>query len=460
MNIHSICNKIGGRSKRSRRTTAGLSAACMALTICIALTSDSLAQGVSTSLGSTANASGKMGVIFQHGEQTYRVVSTAEYSAAPSVGQSAEGTIAQAGFFLKGGRCNSDCDAACIDCGGFVGTDFGSMDYGSTGCGSTGCGGACGSCGGYGGAGGYGGGVGGYGGGAGGYGGAMSCPTCDPYFYGSLDLLFMQRTGSRRISVSEDFFLNDFNYETAPRLVVGYVPDCVQGYEFSYTGRFSFDRGGFQSDPAGGIQTLLKAVPPLQQADLSAFSNATAKAQRYNGEYWSFDASRAIVGWDIAKLLLGVRYIDYDENFTAISQNIDDEVGLLRSDIDNRMLGVQAGMDLLYPICRNVYTDLRGRAGIYANFIDLDFELINDDQVKAFLLDDSIKFAYQLEIGSGVRYQFTERFSIRTGVELWYFDGVASARDQFSDGIVARRTVKAGDDITIVGFNIGADLRY
>jgi hypothetical protein len=290
--------------------------------------------------------------------------------------------------------------------------------------------------------------------------GAMSCPTCDAYFYGSIELLFMQRTGGRNISVSEDFFLNDFNYELAPRLVVGYVPDCVQGYEFSYTGRFSFDRGGFQSDPAGGIQTLLRPVAPLGDSDLSAFSNATAKAQRYNGEYWSFDASRAMVGWDIAKLLLGVRYIDYDENFTAISQNLSNEIGLLRSDIDNRMLGVQVGMDLLYPVCRNVYTDFRGRAGLYANFVDLDFSVFNADQLTALLLDDTTRLAGQIEVGSGVRYQFTERFSIRTGIELWYIDGVASARDQFSDGIVARRTVEARDDITIVGFNVGADLRY
>jgi hypothetical protein len=238
------------------------------------------------------------------------------------------------------------------------------------------------------------------------------------------------------------------------------VPDCVQGYEFSYAGRFSFDRGGFQSDPAGEIQTLLRAVPPLQQSDLSAFSNATAKAQRYNGEYWSFDVNRAMVGWDIAKLLLGVRYIDYDENFTAISRNLSNEIGLLRSDIDNRMLGVQVGMDLLYPICRNVYTDFRGRAGLYANFVDLDFAVFNADRLTALLLDDTTKIAANLEIGSGVRYQFTERFSIRTGIELWYIDGVASARDQFSSGIVARRSVRASDDITVVGFNFGADLRY
>jgi hypothetical protein len=449
MNIHSI-RKIGSRSKDARRTASGRYATCLALTICVAFTTETLAQGVSASLGSTANASGKIGSVFRHGEQSYRVVSPAAYAADSNVGRAPAGTIAQTGFFLKGGRCDSDCDAACVDCGGFGGTDYGSVDYGSMGCGGA-CGGACGSCGGYGSMGGN--------GSMDGY-GAMSCPTCDPYFYGTLELLFMQRTGSRNISVSEDFFLNDFNYELAPRLVVGYVPDCVQGYEFSYTGRFSFDRGGFQSDPAGGIQTLLRAVAPLQQSDLSAFSNATTKAQRYNGEYWSFDANRAMVGWDIAKLLVGVRYIDYDENFTAISQNLSNEIGLLRSDIDNRMLGVQVGMDLLYPICRNVYTDFRGRAGLYANFVDLDFAVFNADQLKALLLDDTTKIAANVEIGSGVRYQFTERFSIRTGIELWYIDGVASARDQFSDGIVARRTVRASDDITIVGFNVGADLRY
>jgi hypothetical protein len=117
-------------------------------------------------------------------------------------------------------------------------------------------------------------------------------------------------------------------------------------------------------------------------------------------------------------------------------------------------------MDLLYPICNRTYTDLRIRAGVYANFVDLDFQVVNAGTTTALLLDESTEIAGQFEFGSGVRYELCEQFSIRAGYEVWYFSGIASAKDQFSDGIVARRTVNADDDFLAIGVNVGAEFRY
>mgnify|MGYP001822156496 CR=1 FL=1 len=124
------------------------------------------------------------------------------------------------------------------------------------------------------------------------------------------------------------------------------------------------------------------------------------------------------------------------------------------------MLGFPVGMDLLYPICHRTYPPLRARAGLYANFVDLNFQVINAGSTTALLLDEDIKLAGQVEIGSGIRYEFSECLSIRGGFEVWYVDGVASARDQFSGGILANRTVRAKDDFTVIGFNIGGEFRY
>ncbi len=117
-------------------------------------------------------------------------------------------------------------------------------------------------------------------------------------------------------------------------------------------------------------------------------------------------------------------------------------------------------MDLLYPICHRTYTDLRARAGVYANFIDLNFQVINAGSTTALVIDEDTKLAGQVEIGSGIRYEFSEMFTIRAGFEVWYVDGVASARDQFSGGIVANRSVRAKDDFTVIGWNLGAEFRY
>jgi hypothetical protein len=272
-------------------------------------------------------------------------------------------------------------------------------------------------------------------------------------------VLSMRKTGSRRFSASPDFLLDRYDEEVGSRLTIGYVPDCVSGYEFSYTGRFQWDRAASATDAAGGLGTLLFAVAPVVPANLSAFNNATAQAQFETSEYWSLEASNTKVGWDVAKLICGLRYISYDEDFTILSQTAT-ESGFLRSAVENQLIGFQVGMDLLYPVCRNTYTDLRARAGVYANFIDLDLRVINAGTTTAALLDDSTKLAGQLEFGSGLRYQFCEMLSVRGGFDLWYLSGVAAARDQFRDGILARREVRGKDDFLVVGLSLGAVFRY
>lgn len=291
------------------------------------------------------------------------------------------------------------------------------------------------------------------------YGMGSACPTCEPYWYGSIEALNMRRTRSGRFSESPDFFLSGFDYQWAPRVTIGAVPDCVHGYEVSFTGQFNWDRAGYFADPSGGIGTILVAIPPVNQADLSAFDNAIEKAQIFKSQYWSMEASNTMVGWDVAKLISGLRYISYDETFSVFSRNAT-ETGFLRSDINNQLFGYQVGIDLLYPICHKTYTDLRARAGVYANFVDLNFQVINAGSTTALLIDESTKLAGQVELGSGIRYEFSQALSIRGGFELWYIDGIASAKDQFSGGILARRSVRAKDDFLVAGWNVGAEFRY
>ena len=439
MNIHTNQQSIRGWGSVALRAT-GLAKACIAFALCVSLSGQ--LQGQSAwAAGRTVPAASKIGSTFAHGDQAYRVVSVADYASNTDVSQVAADTVAQAGCFLSGGQCGSDCDAACTSCDGFGGSmDFGGGSYGESFS-------SCSSCGGYGSAG-------------GGYFGGSSCPTCSASWYGSLEALYMRKDGSRRFSVSPDFFISALQYEWAPRLTIGHVPDCVHGYEFSFTGAFEWDREGVQVDPAGGIGTLLFAVPPVDPAGLSAFSNATAKAQYYKTQYWSIEMSNTNVGWDIMKLVCGFRYINYDENFTVISQNVANEVGLLRSDIKNQMLGYQLGLDLLYPVCHNTYTDFRARAGFYANFIDLNFQVLNAGSTTVLMLDDAIDIAGQFEFGSGIRYQCNDGLSFRTGFELWYLTGLATAKNQFSNGIVASQTVRASDDFFVAGLSFGAEYRY
>jgi hypothetical protein len=242
-------------------------------------------------------------------------------------------------------------------------------------------------------------------------------------------------------------------------LTLGGVPDCVQGCEVTFLGVFEWDRFGSRFDANGEIDSYLYPVDPITESQLSGFRNAIEQEQVYDAQFWSIEANQTYVGWEVAKLLCGVRYMDYQEDYLILSRNAT-ETGFLLSEVDNQMLGYQLGMDLLYPLCRNTYVDFRGRIGVYANFIDYDLLVENAGSTVVAINDDSTKLAGQFEIGSGIRYEFNRLLAIRFGAELWYLTGVATAPDQVDSGILSRYNVQGGDDFLVAGFNYGIELRY
>lgn len=281
--------------------------------------------------------------------------------------------------------------------------------------------------------------------------------------YGSLEALYMERDGKERFSLSPDYIPGGFDYETAGRVTLGIVPDCVHGYEVSYTGRFLWDTAARVSDPAGNLRSFLVPVAPFVPADLSAFNDTVVdSAQAYGAKLWSVEANKTFIGWDVAKVLYGVRYTDYDESYAFISQNNAGEVGLLASTTESRMFGVQAGLDLLYPISRFGYADFRSRIGGLINFAESDFALINDGTFLALSSDDDTKIAGVIEFGGGVRYYLGQLLSVRLGAELFYYKNVAEVSDQFTNQISLQtgRNTSVRGDFFAAGASVGAELRW
>ncbi|MGI9472809.1 MAG: hypothetical protein ACR2NZ_14820 [Rubripirellula sp.] len=370
--------------------------------------------GGQTSAAASDEANSVRNGLFTMGEESYQVVDSASFKTAADIGETVPGSIAQV--------------SSCQSC--------------QTGSGA--CGGNCGR---------------GYRNSAMGYPLGNPCAPCNPFCYVSLEALYMERQGNENFTASRNFFLSEFDFEGIPRLTIGAVPDCVHGYEFSIVGRAQWDRFGAATDASGGLQTFLTAVAPFSSLDLSAFSDAERQVQNWSAEYWGFEANSTLVGYDVAKLLVGVRYIDYDENFNYFSQTAT-ETGLFSAAVENQMIGLQCGMDLLYPVCRNGYTDFRSRAGVFANFADLDALLINNGSTVLLSRQDDTSLAGVLEIGGGLRYQVGDFLTFRVGGELWWLGGMATAPDQFKNTINSRREVRTKDDFVIAGATCGAEFRF
>jgi hypothetical protein len=291
------------------------------------------------------------------------------------------------------------------------------------------------------------------------------CAPCEPFCYVSVETLFMQRQ-SANFTASPNFLMDDFGFEVIPRLTIGRVPDCINGCELTFTGVAEWTQSGSASNPTGGIETFLNPVSPFDSTDITAYVNSIEQSQKLEAQYWSVEANRTLVGYDIARCLFGVRYIDYQERFTYLGENATPggltgtTLGSLTSDVKNRLIGPQVGVDLLYPICRRGYTDFRARGGVFANFADLDFDYRNNLDTALLADEDKVTVSGMLEIAGGLRFQVTDCISIRAGGELWWLGGVATATDQFRNTIGGINSVRTGSDFFVAGGTLGAEFRY
>jgi hypothetical protein len=454
MKIHSTHPSITGApiDRQSHRLLAAFGAAAL----CAMLSTSAHAQsGLFDELSAEPrsqieSASMVQTGLFTHGDETYRVVDTADFRTVADLGSTPADSIAQVGH------------QSCQSCGTIGGCSGGACGGGACGgvCGGGACGGACG-----------GGACGGGGFGACGLcgmncGGICNyyhdpCADCVPFYYLTFDALYLAPDGDNRFSLSPVFRMTDFDYETGARITFGSVPNCVDGYEITYTGRFRWDRFGSATSFTGGINSFLVPGGALGPADLSAFQDADFQFQSHVAEYWSVEANKTCIGWDVAKLLYGVRYIDVQEEYAYASVD-GAERGLLRASTHNRLIGLQVGMDLLFPLTRHLYSDFRSRFGGFLNVPEHDFLLVNAGLLRAAGSDDTSKLAGMIELGGGLRYQLGQMLSVRLTGELWYLTQTAQAHDQFSPLITefTGSGTRVNNDIFVTGVTAGIQVRF
>lgn len=301
-----------------------------------------------------------------------------------------------------------------------------------------------------------------------GYGNACGIP-CDPYQYVIVEGLFLQRQGEGGFSLTRNQSMDEFQFEWAPRITFGSLPNCVNGYEFTWVGPFEFDRRLTVTEPAGNIDSLLfdgdnpvnGGANDFDGTFLDPFQNANVQSQFYNSEYWSAELNKTIVGWDVIRLLLGGKFIRIEEEY-GLSSQTNTGSGSLTSSTENSYLGLQAGLDLLYPISRYAYTDLRARGGLYINFVDSDVRLVNGGTTILNARRDDDEIAGVFEFYGGFRYELGEMLSLTAGGEVWYITNAATAVDQISPAVTNAlgTRVDIDEDLFYYGAVVGAELRF
>jgi hypothetical protein len=301
-----------------------------------------------------------------------------------------------------------------------------------------------------------------------GAGGNACGPTCSPYQYGAIDALYMKHNDLDSFGSPAPFNLGDFDYELGIRVTLGTVPDCHNGYEISFLGPFQWESDSQRVSAANDIDAFLTPGAPFIVDNISTFLDADFADQRLEAELMSFELNRTMIGWDVIKLLYGMRYIQYDEDFVYTSRRSlvgppgATGFGVLGSKTENRMIGGQLGIDMTYPITCRMWSDMRARAAAFANFAENRFQLSNAGALQIFNEADDVELAGMVEFSGGLRYYVTNNFHVRGGGEMMYVTEVATALDQFGSVMAPTtgRALDVGDSFFLFGFSVGAELKF
>jgi hypothetical protein len=126
----------------------------------------------------------------------------------------------------------------------------------------------------------------------------------------------------------------------------------------------------------------------------------------------------------------GFRYINLDEQFSLLSQDLAGDVGAYATRTNNHLIGLQIGGDMAQPVTENLWFRGRTKIGGFANFSDHDSAFVNTQGPFITANNDDINFSFLAEFGVGANLQLTPGMALRAGYEFWYIYGLALAPEQ------------------------------
>ena len=277
--------------------------------------------------------------------------------------------------------------------------------------------------------------------------------------YALLDVLYFNREGGEPRTMNLNP-ASEFDGGVGARFTFGRRQDAANGREFTYVGAFDLDDQGTATDPLGRITP--RFVPDgtfLFAGDISGFNNVTTLSEEIETQFHSFEYNRVRWGWDVVKVLFGLRYVLLEDEYSSETQNLFGDTGSFEIDAINHMIGPQIGAELFYDVGYRWSVSGFGKVGYLLNAFDADFEVINNDFAVVDGGDNSTTGTFLLDLGITGHYQLSSSSRFRVGYNLLYFDGVASSEETVPFTLSPFATSDGGDDDAFFhGLSLGFEI--
>ncbi|MFT7632247.1 MAG: hypothetical protein ACI87E_003299 [Mariniblastus sp.] len=261
--------------------------------------------------------------------------------------------------------------------------------------------------------------------------------------------------------------LNSFDANLGWRFTFGTRNDATNGQEFTYFGTTEMEQTATRIDAGARINSGFIAVGGLGDANLSAFSDATLQTESKDTTIHSLEFNRVKWGWDVVKTFVGIRYINVDDNYRMFSQSSTIPLaanrlhdGTFEMNTQNHMIGPHVGGELFYDIGNRLSWSLASKAGVYANFNNVDTTLINDGSQFLNVEDENATLSTSLELGLVGHYQLSKQARFRFGYTALWLGEVASVSDNLSPFVspATGTNTSDSDDMFFHGVSFGFEI--
>jgi len=177
--------------------------------------------------------------------------------------------------------------------------------------------------------------------------------------------------------------------------------------------------------------------------------------------------------------LAGFRYFRFEDNLNYASSVTDTVFGngnddiYYNSEVINDLVGFQIGGTLNYCTGRRASLYGTSRMGIYGNHSQFNSDLgtrnghlayFNGSPTESYMVSSSkTDVAFLGELGSGVNYRLTPKWSANVGYRAIAVSGVATAVDQLPINMSTMSSVSNFDNngsLILHGVNLGAQYNY
>jgi len=265
----------------------------------------------------------------------------------------------------------------------------------------------------------------------------------------------MRRPGDESYTLSQGGQLGTFGSDQANQITLGYLTNPIDCYEFSYLGSLRWNR---TLESTGPVNSLISSNDPSWRAP---FQNADLHQQNHSAGYRQYDLNRRWLTDDIGNSSLGLRLIDYSEQYGLRSVKGAQE-GLYQIDTSNLLVGLASGMELWRPLSQRLAYGGAIDGGLYANFADASVDARNTSGKQVSTMDEDLSLAASFALHLKARYQLRSWAGLYAGYRWMVITGLASVDDQAPEPLADFISLSTSSDATILfhGFDVGLELKF